>query len=61
MQVTITDVCSDCTDDLEHCHGVAIVHLDGCSECVDDPGCDVVAEAHALAIACSEPGCCRAP
>ena len=27
------DVCIECEQDLEHCHGTAIVHFDGSADC----------------------------
>jgi hypothetical protein len=37
--------CTYCNDDLEHCHGVAIVtNFD--TVCSDDPNCDISMELH---------------
>jgi hypothetical protein len=32
-------ICLECSDDLEHCHGTAILTTDGDVECSDDPDC----------------------
>jgi hypothetical protein len=40
------DVCIDCDQELEHCHGVAIVQEDGSHECSDDPDCRLAIELH---------------
>jgi hypothetical protein len=40
------EVCIDCVEDLEHCHGVAIVQEDGSHECSDDPECRLAIELH---------------
>jgi hypothetical protein len=37
--------CTYCDDDLDHCHGVAIVS-DGTSVCSEDPDCRVAIELH---------------
>jgi hypothetical protein len=58
LQSTRIDVCLDCDNDLEHCHGTAIVHLEGVSECSDDPGCPLNAELHLFIHRCDEDGCC---
>jgi hypothetical protein len=49
--------CAECEDDLEHCHGTAIVHADGRCECSDDIDCRALAEVHAFAVACREVDC----
>ena len=53
----ITDGCPDCREDLEHCHGTAIVHVDGLADCSDDPGCRLPAPLHLFVITCAEVGC----
>jgi hypothetical protein len=56
----IIDVCAECKQDLEHCHGTAIVHLDGAADCSDDPDCRLTAELHLFVISCAEmDGCCE--
>jgi hypothetical protein len=37
--------CSYCDDDLEHCHGVAVVS-DVNAVCSDDPDCRIAVELH---------------
>lgn len=58
MTTTSLEICRDCQDELEHCHGVVIRHLDGSCECADDLDCAVVVEAHLFAVDCTEPSCC---
>jgi len=56
----ISDLCADCRHDLEHCHGTAIVHVDGLADCSDDPGCRLPAALHLFVISCADVGCdCR--
>ena len=56
--VTI-DVCAECAQDLEHCHGTAIVHLDGAADCSDEPDCRLTAGLHVFVLSCAEmDGCC---
>jgi hypothetical protein len=40
------EVCTDCAEDLEHCHGTAIVQEDGSHECSEDPDCRLAIELH---------------
>ena len=55
----IIEVCAECQQDLEHCHGTAIVHLDGAADCSDDLDCRLAAELHGFVISCAEAdGCC---
>ncbi len=49
--------CTDCTDELEHCHGVLVRHADGHRECVADPRCAAGEPAHGWAVPCAEVGC----
>ena len=44
--VSEVSTCNACEAALEHCHGVAIVHVDGSHECSDDPDCRLGIEAH---------------
>lgn len=48
--VMTTDVvlCIDCAEDLEHCHGTAVVSADGSHACSDDPDCRLAVELHLL-------------
>ncbi|HEY5274234.1 MAG TPA: hypothetical protein VIJ34_13495 [Acidimicrobiales bacterium] len=43
---TGVEVCVECAEDLEHCHGVAIVQIDESYECSDDPECRLTIEQH---------------
>ena len=49
--------CSLCFEGLEHCHGVALTHLDGTFDCSDDSACIVIAEAHAFRVDCDDRDC----
>jgi hypothetical protein len=49
--------CRDCAADLEHCHGVAIVHPDGVPDCTETPACGLPANAHWASVQCSETRC----
>jgi hypothetical protein len=40
------EVCSDCDQELEHCHGTAIVAEDGSYACSDDPDCRMAIDLH---------------
>jgi hypothetical protein len=40
------EVCIECEEDLEHCHGTAIIQLDGSHECSEDPDCHLAIELH---------------
>jgi hypothetical protein len=53
----IIEACAGCQEDLEHCHGTAILHLDGAADCSDDPDCRLTAELHLFVIACAEVEC----
>jgi hypothetical protein len=52
-----SDQCPDCREDLEHCHGTAIVHVDGAADCSDDPGCRRPATLHLFMISCADTDC----
>jgi hypothetical protein len=54
----IIHACAECQDDLEHCHGTAIEHLDGAADCSDDPDCRLGAGLHLFVISCAEVDCC---
>ncbi len=53
----VDPICSPCQENLEHCHGTAIVHFDGAWACSDDPDCRLVAEVHRFVVACDEDEC----
>lgn len=58
----IIETCPECEQDLEHCHGTAIVHWDGSGDCTDDPGCRLAVEQHVFVISCGEVECpCGSP
>ena len=47
-------ICAGCRENLDHCHGVLVVHVDSVAECTE-PGClelDVVR--HAFVVVCDE-------
>ncbi len=50
----IIQVCAECQQDLEHCHGTAILHVDGAADCADDPDCRLAAELHLFVLSCAE-------
>jgi|HubBroStandDraft_4_1064222.scaffolds.fasta_scaffold832347_1 hypothetical protein len=57
----IIEACAECQQDLEHCHGTAILHVDGAADCSDDPDCRLTAELHWFVISCAElDRCCDA-
>ena len=57
----IIEACAECQQDLEHCHGTAILHVDGAADCSDDPDCRLTAELHRFVISCAElDRCCDA-
>jgi hypothetical protein len=37
MSLAMVELCRDCDDDLEHCHGTVFRHEDGSFECLEDP------------------------
>ena len=49
--------CTDCHDELEHCHGVLVRHGDGHLECVEEAACTGGGPAHDWAVPCAEVGC----
>jgi hypothetical protein len=53
----IIEACAECDQDLEHCHGTAIVHCDGSADCAEDTGCHLIVEQHLFAISCAEVDC----
>ena len=53
----VTAVCYDCEQDLEHCHGTALVHPDGLTECTDDPACRLGRDQHMLEAPCEDADC----
>jgi hypothetical protein len=47
-------ICSGCRDNLDHCHGMLIVHADETVEC-DQPGClDLDRVRHEFVVVCDE-------
>jgi hypothetical protein len=54
--------CTDCLEQLQHCHGTLVVHADGRVECLDgDAGCTRLAAAHGWRTSCDDlgmQGCC---
>jgi hypothetical protein len=50
----IIEACAECQQDLEHCHGTAILHVDGAADCSDDPDCRLTAELHLFVMSCAE-------
>ena len=38
--------CMACGDDLEHCHGIAIIRIDESHDCSEDPDCHLDADLH---------------
>lgn len=57
----ISGSCPECRQDLEHCHGTAIAHCDGATDCSDDPDCQLPGELHLFLVSCAEVGCDCAP
>jgi hypothetical protein len=56
------DGCVECAQDLEHCHGTAILHFDESADCAEDPGCRLAADQHLFMISCDEVECgCAGP
>ncbi len=53
----IINVCAGCEQDLEHCHGTAILHPYGDADCTGDPDCRLAADLHQFVIACHEADC----
>jgi hypothetical protein len=53
----IIEACVECRQDLEHCHGTAILHVDGAADCSDDPDCRLAAELHLFVMSCAEVDC----
>lgn len=60
VSIQVVERCAECEGSVAHCHGVALVHVDGRSDCLDLDGCALPAEAHLFALSCEEPGCCSA-
>jgi hypothetical protein len=53
----IIEACAECRQDLEHCHGAAILHWDARGDCADDPACLLAPEQHQFVISCCEAEC----
>ncbi len=51
--------CPECETELEHCHGMTVIHADGTVECLLDPACALPLGEHAVSVPCEElvPGC----
>lgn len=46
--------CATCAENLDHCHGTLVLHVDGFEECTE-PGCtDLIELRHTLVIDCHE-------
>lgn len=45
--------CLLCDDELEHCHEVLVLHIDGSFDCVN-PSCEAVYDEHEFAVSCME-------
>ena len=57
VSAVIIEACAGCQADLEHCHGTAILHVDGEADCSDDPDCRLTGELHLFVISCAEVDC----
>ncbi len=53
----VARACADCDDDLEHCHGASLVHIDGSVECTDEATCRLAAELHRFVMRCEDDEC----
>jgi serine phosphatase RsbU (regulator of sigma subunit) len=42
--------CPDCAAELDHCHGVLVLHSDGIVECTDPDCVDLGRDRHALGV-----------
>lgn len=52
--------CAACAQDLDHCHGSLVVHLDGVEECTEPDCVDLDQVRHTLVVDCREvQGGCR--
>jgi len=49
--------CPTCDDDLEHCHGVLVLHADGRVECLEVLRCEGAVVEHDHEVQCDELGC----
>ncbi|HTX01929.1 MAG TPA: hypothetical protein VMD59_24310 [Acidimicrobiales bacterium] len=49
--------CAEGRRALFHCHGTAVVHSTGRSECLDDPACRAIPEVHTFVAGCDEIDC----
>jgi hypothetical protein len=58
MSLALVELCRDCDDDLEHCHGTVFRHEDGSFECLADPDCYAPPEAHFSSLTCAEADFC---
>jgi hypothetical protein len=53
----VVQTCAECEQDLEHCHGTAIMHFDGTADCAEDPACRLAVEQHLFVVSCGEVQC----
>jgi hypothetical protein len=53
MSSTESNLCTDCTQDLAHCHETLVVHTDGISECLDSH-CAEAWETHLVVATCQD-------
>ena len=51
----MSDVCRECREDLEHCHGTVVHHASFAIECTDD--CATPDGLHSFSIDCEAIGC----
>jgi len=56
QQARLEVLCWECYEDLVHCHGTAIVHLD-VIECTEHVDCRVGGELHHFVWTCDTPDC----
>jgi hypothetical protein len=51
----MSDVCRECREDLDHCHGTLVHHASFFVECTDD--CATPEGLHSFAVDCEAVGC----
>ena len=44
--ITSVELCVECDQNLEHCHGTALIGIDDSHHCSDDPDCRVPVALH---------------
>jgi hypothetical protein len=52
--VIVEVTCTDCTAELEHCHGTLIVHADGAVDCTKQDCSDWDPARHSLRLNCAD-------